>query len=82
MAHITTSEGRYYRRQQFQRLIQLVKKEYQQRGVEMSERKIERNLLEKAARDFVEVQSSEREQRLMTSRAQRQELFDKNYKKK
>jgi hypothetical protein len=48
----------------------------------MSERKIERNLLEKAARDFVELQSSEKEQRLMTSRAQRQELFDKNYKKK
>lgn len=71
MAHITTSEGRYYRRQQFKRLIQLVKKEYQQRGVEMSERKIERNLLEKAARDFVDVQSSEREQKLMTSRAQR-----------
>lgn len=55
MSHMTTSNGRRYRRVQFQRLIQMVKSEYQARGITMRAAKIERNLLEKASREFVEL---------------------------
>jgi len=47
----------------------------------MSEKKIERNLLEKASRDFVELNEVSQENKLLTSRASRQALYEKNYKK-
>jgi len=62
-------------------LTQVVKSEYKQRGIDMSEKKIERNLLEKAARDYIELSEKATEERLLTSRASRQALFEKNYKK-
>jgi ribosomal protein L22 len=55
MSHLTTSEGRYYRRTQFKRLVQMVKSEYQARGISMKEDKIERNLLEKATGEFLQL---------------------------
>jgi len=47
----------------------------------MKESKIERNLLEKASRDFVKLAKTVRERHLITSKASRTALFDKNYKK-
>lgn len=82
MSHLTTSEGRYYRRTQFKRLVQMVRSEYQARGVTMKEDKIERNLLEKATGEFLQLQSEAKQRNLLTSRAARQEIFEKNYKKK
>ena len=82
MSHLTTSEGRYYRRTQFKRLVQMVKSEYQARGISMKEDKIERNLLEKATGEFLQLQSEAKQRNLLTSRAARQEIFEKNYKKK
>ena len=52
MSHMLTSNGRRYRRVQFSRLVQVVQKEYRQRGVRMRQQKIERNLLEKLAARF------------------------------
>lgn len=49
LSHITTSRGRYYRRTQFKRLVQLITKEYQKRGHPINPKKIERNLLNKTA---------------------------------
>lgn len=47
----------------------------------MKDAKIERNLLEKASREFVELSNEMKEKHLLTSKASRQEIFDKNYKK-
>jgi len=47
----------------------------------MKDEKIERNLLEKASREFVQLGHQIREKQLLTSRAGRQTIFDKNYKK-
>jgi hypothetical protein len=54
LSYLTTSQGRYYRRRQFQRLVKFVQKEQQKQGVEMRKEKIERNLLEKAGAEFIE----------------------------
>jgi hypothetical protein len=59
----------------------MVKAEYQSKGVVMKDAKIERNLLEKASREFVELSNEMKEKHLLTSKASRQEIFDKNYKK-
>lgn len=55
MSHMTTSNGRHYRKTQFKRLVQMIKSEYQSKGVVMKASKIERNLLEKASREYVEL---------------------------
>jgi hypothetical protein len=81
MAHMTTSNGRYYRRVQFRRLVQLVKGEYMSRGIRMHAAKIERNLLEKASREFVALGAHLKERQMLTSRAARKQLFDQTYKK-
>jgi len=47
----------------------------------MKDAKIERNLLEKASREFVQLGHQMREKKLLTSRATRQEIFDQTYKK-
>lgn len=47
----------------------------------MKESKIERNLLEKASRDFVQISKNVSERALLTSKASRTALFEKNYKK-
>ena len=82
LSHLTTSKGRYYRRTQFRRLIQLVQKEYQKQGVDMKRSKIERNILEKSAADFIEQRKRNDEIRLLSNRTARQAHFEKNYKKK
>ena len=51
-SHMLSSAGRYYRRTQFKRLVQLVQKEYRKRGITMAAGKIERNLLERSAAAF------------------------------
>ena len=82
LSYLTTSKGRYYRRRQFQRLVQLVQKEHQKQGVEMKKEKIERNLLEKAAAEFLEARKGKGEQRMLSNKTTRQAHFEKNYKKK
>ena len=52
-AHMLTSAGRRYRRVQFRRLVQSIKKEYMRRGIVMKESKIERNMLNKLAVRYV-----------------------------
>ena len=49
LSFMTTSKGRYYRRTQFKRFVQLLQKEYRRKGITMKKEKIERNLLEKQA---------------------------------
>jgi hypothetical protein len=58
-----------------------VKNEYQSKGIIMKDEKIERNLLEKASREYVELGHQIRERQMLTSKAGRQTIFDKNYKK-
>lgn len=79
---MTNADGRHYRRTQFKRLCQMVQSEYQSKGISMRTHKIERNLLEKASREFVALGHHLAEQRMLTSRAERQQLFQENYKKK
>lgn len=55
LSFMTTSRGRYYRRTQFKRFVQLLQKEYRRRGVTMKKEKIERNLLEKSALFYKEI---------------------------
>ena len=54
LSFMTTSSGRHYRKTQFKRLVQLVEKEYQQKGLPVNRWKIERNLLEKTAQEWSE----------------------------
>jgi hypothetical protein len=48
----------------------------------MKKSKIERNVLEKAAAEFIESRKRTDEVRLLTNRSSRQSHFEKNYKKK
>ena len=48
----------------------------------MKKDKIERNLLEKAAAEFIESRKGKTEERMLTNRTSRQAHFEKNYKKK
>ena len=82
LSYLTTSRGRYYRKQQFGRLVQLIQSDYQKQGVEMRKEKIERNVLEKAAAEFLESRKDKSEQRMLANRTSRQAHFEKNYKKK
>lgn len=79
---MTTSRGRYYRRTQFKRLCQLLTKEYQRRGMTVSQQKIERHILEKTAQEWYESYSSGQERLNLGSRIERQRIFDANYTKK
>ena len=47
----------------------------------MQEDKIERNLLEKMAANFVSVMNRHREQSMISKASERQSHFDANYKK-
>jgi hypothetical protein len=48
----------------------------------MKKEKIERNLLEKAAAEFIEKRKDKQRDRMLTNRTSRQAHFEKNYKKK
>jgi hypothetical protein len=48
----------------------------------MKKEKIERNLLEKAAAEFLENRKDKAETRMLSNRTSRQAHFEKNYKKK
>ena len=48
----------------------------------MKRSKIERNILEKSAADFIEQRKRNDEIRLLSNRTARQAHFEKNYKKK
>ncbi len=82
LSHLTTSQGRYYRKVQFRRLVQLLQKDYQKQGITMRKQKIERNLLEKAAAEFIDHRRLTAERRLLSNQTSRQAHFEKNYKKK
>ena len=56
LSFMTTSKGRHYRKTQFKRLVQLVEKEYQRKGIAVNRFKIERNLLEKTAQEWTDQQ--------------------------
>ena len=76
-----TSNGRRYRRVQFKRLVQSVKKEYLKRGINMREHKIERNLLEKVGARFVAKREAIAERDLLAKQSKRTKHFEQNYKK-
>jgi hypothetical protein len=82
LSYLSTSQGRYYRRVQFKRLVQLVQKEQKKQGVDMKLDKIERNILEKSAAEFLEFRKTRNETRMLSNRTSRQAHFEKNYKKK
>ena len=48
----------------------------------MKKEKIERNILEKVAQDFIETRKGKEDQRMLVSRTERQAHFEQNYKKK
>jgi hypothetical protein len=48
----------------------------------MKKEKIENNLLDKAAQEFIEVRKQRDEQRMLVSKTSRQAHYEKNYKKK
>jgi hypothetical protein len=48
----------------------------------MKDKKIERNLLEKCSRDYVQLQKKMLETSLLECKATRLALFEQNYKKK
>jgi hypothetical protein len=54
LSHMTTSKGRYYRKTQFKRMIALITKEYQKRGIKVRPQKIERNILDRTAEQMFE----------------------------
>jgi len=81
-AHLTTSKGRYYRRTQFKRLVQLVEKEYQRSGTPIAKSKIERHILEKTANEWYENSLRKKEVLAYSRRSNRQAMFDKSYEKK
>lgn len=53
-----------------------MEKQYSQNGVKISKQKIERNLLEKAANDWVEMQKAQQDKLIFNARSKRQELFE------
>ena len=55
LATLTNASCRKYRKTQFNRLVQKVKQEYASRGYHMRASKIERNLLEKSTRDYIQM---------------------------
>jgi hypothetical protein len=82
LSHMTTARGRYYRKVQFRRLVKVIQADYQKKGVSMRKEKIERNLLDKAAAEFLDIKRSREEQRMLTNRTSRLSHFEKNFKKK
>ena len=80
-SHLLTSAGRYYRRTQFKRLVQLVQKEYRKRGISMHAHKIERNLLERATAAFIRSRDEINKRNLLEKQSARTQHFEKNYKK-
>ena len=81
-SHMLSSSGRYYRRNQFRRLVMLVEKEARRAGHPVKRSKIERNLLDKAVARMVADTRRVEEAEVFRSRAARQAIFDKNYQKK
>lgn len=71
LSYLTTSQGRYYRKQQFKRLVQLIQKEYQKQGIDMKKDKITRNILEKAAQQFTQIKKQSDEEAMLTNRTLR-----------
>ena len=59
-----------------------MRQEYIKKGQCINEKKLERNLLEKASRDYVIGKQTTREKSLLTARATRQAHYEKNLKKK
>ncbi len=80
-SHLLTANGRRYRRVQFRRLVLKVQKEYKKRGIVMKEDKIERNLLEKAAANFVVKKEEIKQRGLLNKQSDRTQHFEANYKK-
>ena len=69
-----------YRKQQFDRLIQMVESQYQQKGLFPRKHQIIRNLLEKEADNFLRQLELNESTSLVQTKSERQKLFDANYK--
>lgn len=82
LSFLTTSRGRHYRKTQFKRLVNLIEAEHKKKGLPMNREKIERNILEKTAQDWVDKTRNFENKALFSKRSVRQEMFDKNYKAK
>ena len=59
----------------------MVQKEYKKKGIVMKKDKIERNLLEKAAHNWAELDRDRHLAEQFQHRSERQAIFEKNYKK-
>ena len=81
MAHMTTSQGRRYRRLQFKRLVARVQAQYQKHGINMQKYKLERNLAEKVVREIVKEVKTKEEVATLNQTSERQAYFEKTYKK-
>jgi hypothetical protein len=81
LSHMTTSQGRRYRRVQFMRLVSKIQKQYSARGVRMHRHKIERNVANKLVRDAVKEIATSNEINALNQNSARQAHFEKEYKK-
>ncbi|CAI2377582.1 unnamed protein product [Moneuplotes crassus] len=77
-----TAKGRYYRRQQFRRLVHMAQQEYQKKGIHIKAALIEKFLLDK---QILEITQDRRDIKMNDDREQilaRKKHFEENYKKK
>jgi len=76
-----TSSGRYYRKVQFDRLVEMVEEEYKQKGVVPRRERIIKELLEKTATQFMAKKEEKEQGSLVSTKSERQSHFEKTYKK-
>lgn len=79
MAHVTTAQGRFYRKEQFERLVQMVEQEYQSRGLFPRKKQIIRNLLEKEASKFIEKMEEKESASVVSTKSERQKMYEEAY---
>jgi len=60
----------------------MIEKEYQRKGVALKKEKIRKNLLEKAAADFIQKTKAKEQEDMVSKKTERLAHFEKNYKKK
>lgn len=77
-----TAKGRYYRRQQFHRLVLLAQKDYQRRGVHLKTKQIMKYMLEKQMRLIVNQREEIQTKLERQSIVDRKKHFEQFYEKK
>lgn len=77
-----TSKGRSYRRQQFKRLVELARRDYEQRGIHLREKQIVKYMLEKQMQMIIKDKKEKADIEVREKNLERQTHFEKNYEKK